>query len=76
MFGYTLEDWQRLRNDISRIGVEFPKTLKRETAFGKKYEIIGEITAPNGREMTIKTGWIVAHDDPETIRFVTAYPRS
>jgi hypothetical protein len=76
MFGYTLEDWPRLRDDIYRIGSDFPKTLKRETAFGEKYEIVGEVVAPNGRTIKIKTGWLAADDDPDTLRFITAYPVS
>jgi len=74
MFGYKLDNWTRLRDDISRLGSAFPRPLKRETVFGKKYEVTGEIAAPIGRKMTIKTAWLAAHDAPETIRFVTAYP--
>jgi hypothetical protein len=76
MFGYTLEDWPRLRDDIYRIGSDFPKTLKRETAFGNKYEIVGEVVAPNGRKIKVKTGWLAAHEDPDILRFITAYPVS
>jgi hypothetical protein len=73
-FGYSLEDWTRLKEDIQAIGEGRRPKFIEETSYGERFEIQAEITAPNGRLIKITTGWMVLHEDRETIRFVTAYP--
>jgi len=73
-FGYGLENWTRLRYDLLLIAQNNHMTFVREVDFGRKYQIIGEIVAPDGRAIKLRTGWILAREDLETLRFVTAYP--
>lgn len=73
-FGYAVAGWPRLRDDLLRIAENFPHMLRRHTAHGAEYEIIGQIQAPNGRTISIRTGWIIRADEPDVMSFVTAYP--
>ena len=48
-------------------------TKVRETGFGPRYEVEGELTAPDGRRPRVCTVWQM--DDGETApRLITAYP--
>ena len=48
-------------------------TKVRETGFGPRYEVEGELTAPDGRRPRVCTVWQM--DDDETApRLITAYP--
>jgi hypothetical protein len=74
--GYTSENWVQLRDDLLDLATNSPRTMRRKSAFGAEYEIIGEITAPNGSRVRLRTGWIVLNGDPDNLRFVTAYRAS
>ena len=72
--GYTQDRWQTLSDDLVAL-------TKRETALpgqpsehGKKFEVSGKLTGPNGRTALFKTVWIIRFDDPAP-RFITAHPR-
>jgi len=73
-FGYSEQNWEQLQRDLINIGLAAPKNFRQTTIFGNEYELIGEVIAPNGRKIILKTGWLCAPDDPQTLRFVTAYP--
>lgn len=73
-FGYTTANWMRLHDDLLDIADKFPRHVRQITKHGTEYEIIGFITAPNGRTVAIRTGWILLNGDPGTLRFLTAYP--
>jgi len=73
-FGYDHSNWSRLQADLLWIAHHHPVTLIREVSFGRKYRIIGNITAPNGRVIRLITGWMSPTDEPELMRFITAYP--
>jgi hypothetical protein len=73
-FGYSVENWPRLRDDLLDIANKFPSTLRRNTPHGDEYEVVGEVEAPNGRKVKIRTGWMIRPNDPATMYFVTAYP--
>jgi hypothetical protein len=70
--GYTQSEWRTLERDVRRL-VTGNARLVAETEYGKKYEIHGLITGPNGRSVTIVTAWIVHHGE-DFPRFITAYP--
>jgi hypothetical protein len=44
------------------------------TPFGTKYVVDGRVTTPSGRELVLRTVWMIASNE-EVPRFVTAYPR-
>jgi hypothetical protein len=64
----------RLRDDLLNIAKSFPATFRRSTPHGEEYEIIGEIEAPNGRVIQLRTGWMIREHEPGIMSFVTAYP--
>lgn len=70
--GYGQDDWKALAHDLR--GLLGRKAEEREeTEYGKKYEIRGTITGPNGRSAAIIVVWIILRGE-EIARFVTAYP--
>lgn len=69
--GYTLDNWQELERDLRNQILTLEATLTTKTKYGQKYEIIAELTAPNGRILPIKTISMVT--DRET-KFVTLFP--
>lgn len=70
--GYTQNDWEVLENDLRGLLYRDAKESE-ETEYGKKYEIRGTITGPNGHSAAIITVWVILHGEKEA-RFVTAYP--
>ena len=69
--GYTLNNWQQLEQDLRRqiLSLDAQPTLK--TKYGQKYQIIGNLTGPNGQILKIKTIWIVIK---QSTQFVTLFP--
>jgi len=69
--GYTLDNWQQLEQDLRQqiLSLEAQPTLK--TKYGQKYQIIGNLTGPNGQILKIKTIWIVTE---QSTQFVTLFP--
>lgn len=70
--GYTQLEWQTLAEDLREF-LDGDASLIEETNYGRKYELRGSITGPNGRSAAIVTAWIVLYDE-DVARFVTAYP--
>ena len=72
-FGYTIEDWQRLRTDllqIARSGIAVPGPV---SPYGQKYEVRATLVGPSGWRTDLVTVWIIL--DGETYpQFVTAFP--
>jgi hypothetical protein len=71
--GYTQDDWRRLEADIRRQHLTKDAVLQKETPYGRKYELRGEIRGPTGKHRDIVSVWIVLAGE-EVPRFVTAYP--
>jgi hypothetical protein len=72
--GYSQQNWTVLQRDLILIAQNFPRRLRLQTKFGHEYEITGDIVAPNGRTIRLKTGWMMDTGETLTMRFVTAYP--
>jgi hypothetical protein len=73
-FGYSVESWTRLRDDLLAVANNFPHNFRRNTPHGDEYEIVGEVQAPNGGMIKIRTGWMLREDGSGMMSFVTAYP--
>jgi hypothetical protein len=71
--GYSVEDWQRLEEDLLALTRANPAMPGRLSPHGQKYEVSGKLVGPNGRIATFVTVWIIRFDDPAP-RFVTATP--
>ena len=71
--GYTQEDWRQLEADLRRQHLTKDAVLRRETSYGRKYEIRGKIKGPAGKAREVVSIWIILVDE-KVPRFVTAYP--
>lgn len=72
-FGFGLEAWDVLAVALLQHGRDNEVTTVKETGFGPRYEVEGELTAPDGRRPRVRTVWQV--DAGETApRLITAHP--
>lgn len=72
-FGFRPEKWEDLASALRKHGRQNEVTKVRETGFGPRYEVEGELTTPDGRRSRLRTVWQV--DDGEIApRLITAYP--
>ncbi|MGK7891933.1 MAG: DUF6883 domain-containing protein [Leptolyngbyaceae cyanobacterium] len=69
--GYTLENWQKLEQDLRTQVLSQSATLIEETRYGQKYCIRARLRGPNGTELKTKTIWMVT---ATASRFVTLVP--
>jgi hypothetical protein len=71
--GYTQANWKQLQTDLHRQHLTEDAVLRRETAYGTKYEIHGGIRGPSGKTREVVSVWIILTDE-DVPRFATAYP--
>ena len=72
-FGFTLESWEVLAAALREHGQQHEVSNEKETGFGPRYEVDGELVAPDGRHPCVRTVWQV--DIGETApRLITAHP--
>ena len=70
--GYTIDNWQDLVNDLWRLAVTVDDFVAKPSAFGVKYEVLGQIGRPGHRPAAVLTVWIV--EGNAAPRLITAYP--
>ncbi len=72
-FGFTIDDWQRLRAALTQHAATHEIQRSSATRHGVKYIIEGDLQTPDGRSPQVRSVWIVdtGKDIP---RLVTAYP--
>ena len=72
-FGFTLESWEELADALREHGRQHEVSKEKATGFGPRYEVDGELAAPDGRRPRVRTVWQI--DQGETVpRLITAYP--
>ena len=72
-FGFRLEAWEQLADALLKHGQVNELRRTRETAFGPRYEVEGELNCPNGRCPQVRT--VCQLDRGEVApRLITAYP--
>jgi len=71
--GYTLENADRLLNDLRAQLLALDAELFDRTEYGPKYRIRGTLTGPNGRVLRVVTIWMKEEATGET-KFVTLLP--
>jgi hypothetical protein len=71
--GYTIDNWQILRDDIRRQLLPLDAILSRETPFGRLYEIRGVLHGPNGKQLNVVSVWMIESGSNVT-KFITLYP--
>ena len=72
-FGFQAEAWETLAAALREHGQQHEVTLTKETGFGPRFEVEGELAAPDGRRPQVRTVW--QQDAGEVApRLITAYP--
>ena len=72
-FGFELRAWETLAEMLREHGQSYEVRRTRETLWGPRYEVEGELSTPDGRRPRIRTVWQL--DDGEIApRLITAYP--
>ncbi len=71
--GYLLDAWEQLEKDIRSQILAQEAISGHSSPYGEKYEIVGPLTGPNGVTLSIRTVWIIRHEQnaPE---FITLIP--
>jgi hypothetical protein len=72
-FGFDLERWELLAESLRQHGQDHQVSRTRQTFWGPRFEIDGELNTPDRRRPLIRTVWQV---DAGQIapRLITAYP--
>ncbi len=71
--GYTLENWEKLEQDIRSAVADKEAVESRTDEYGTYYEVRTNWTTPNGRQIFVLTVWIRLTKTGQT-KFVTLYP--
>ncbi|MBI4595806.1 MAG: hypothetical protein HY730_05430 [Candidatus Tectomicrobia bacterium] len=71
--GYTLKNWQSLKNDLRNLILSKNASLIEGTAYGNMYEIRAGLIGPNGKSLPVCTVWMV-EKVTEITKFITMYP--
>ena len=71
VLGYTRENAQELAAALQAGLGQWKATARAATKYGRPYEVRMLLTGPNGRQATVKTGWIIDADGKP--RLTSAY---
>jgi hypothetical protein len=72
-FGFSLNDWEKLKNALIGHIADNEVTKVEDTPFGTRYVIEGAILTPDNRNPLLRSVWFI--ETEESIpKFVTAYP--
>jgi hypothetical protein len=72
-YGFVLEKWELLAQALLEHGQKHDVTNVTETGFGPRYQIDGELHAPDGRAPRVRTVWQLDRGQLAP-RLITAYP--
>ncbi len=72
-FGFRMEHWDRLAEALREHGGKHEVVVVRETGFGPRYVVEGELNTPDGSRPQVRSVWQL---DVGAIapRLLTAYP--
>jgi hypothetical protein len=72
-FGFRQVDWTILADALREHGRQHEVSKVKETGYGPRYEVEGELSCPDGRRPRVRTVWQMdkRHLAP---RLITAYP--
>ena len=71
--GYYHGNWQTLENDLRQQILTLDAVLTETNQYGHMYEIIGELTGPNGKTLSIRSYWM-NEVDTHVFKFITMFP--
>lgn len=72
-FGCRIEAWEVFAHALRAHGQRHEVKKTKETGFGPRYEVEGELDAPDGRQPRVRTVWQVDLGEIAP-RLLTAYP--
>lgn len=72
-FGFAPADWQTLAQALREHAQRHEVSKFKETIFGPRFEMDGELNAPDGRTPRLRTVWQLDHGEVAP-RLITAYP--
>ena len=72
-FGFRVEAWESLVEALREHGQQKEVRRVRQTPFGPRYEVEGELNTPDGRRPLIRTVWQLDQGQIAP-RLITAYP--
>ncbi len=71
--GYTLDNWQRLEQDIRQQILSKDAVPIEQTDYGELFEIQASLVGPNGVALNMRTIWMRESRSGLT-KFITLYP--
>ena len=72
-FGFRSEAWEVLAAALRKHGQHHEVTKMKETGFGPRFEVEGELDTPDGRRPRVRTVWQLDKGQIAP-RLLTAYP--
>jgi hypothetical protein len=72
-FGFRLEAWELLAEALREHGRTQEVVGTRETAFGRRYTVEGELNTPGARRPRVRTVW-QCDEGAVASRLISAYP--
>lgn len=72
--GYEADQWERLRDGILAVARSGSVSGETATAYGRRFEVDGILTAPSGRLAAVRTVWLIRTEE-DFPRLVTVFPR-
>ncbi|OLE53085.1 MAG: hypothetical protein AUG51_14880 [Acidobacteria bacterium 13_1_20CM_3_53_8] len=72
-FGFRSTDWETMVQALREHGQHYEVSRTRETFFGPRFEVDGELNTPDGRAPRVRTVWQLDHGEVAP-RLITAYP--
>jgi len=72
-FGFRPEEWERLADALREHGRTHRVVERRETGFGPRYTVEGELNTPSGRRPHVRTVWQL-DEGAVAPRLISAYP--
>lgn len=72
-FGFEPAAWETLATALREHGLKHDVVREKPTPFGPRYEVEGELPAPDGRRPRVRTVWQMDHGQIAP-RLITAYP--
>ncbi len=71
--GYNAKNWQQLAADLRQQHVSADVVSERETAWGKRYDIVAPLTGPSGDTVLFHSVWQIDIGTNRP-RLITMYP--
>jgi len=72
-FGFSVEQWDMLADALRAHARQHEVSARRETGYGPRFEVDGELDSPDGRHPKVRTVWQL--DEGQLApRLITAHP--